>query len=117
MQSQHRGRFEDNRGTDQPARAHKDRTQTGDHAIGGTQIGRPFSRTIEDQQLVLDEHGFGHHGTGAAWTGEPGDGRQQMQKQDGQIAHRRILPRSRHGQRMLTNIGIRHAHDRLPIHG
>src|SRR6266850_1366388 len=25
------------------------------------------------------------------------------------IAHRRILPRSRHGQRMLTNFGIRHA--------
>jgi hypothetical protein len=46
---------------------------------------RPFSRTIEDQ-LVLHEHGFGHHGTGAAGTGEAGDCRQQMQKQDDQIA-------------------------------
>jgi hypothetical protein len=52
---------------------------------------------------LRDEHGFGHHGTGADGTGEPGDGRQQMQKQDGQIAHRTILPRSRDGQRMLTN--------------
>jgi hypothetical protein len=34
--------------------------------------------------------------------------RQQMQKQDGQIAHCTILPRSRHGQRMLANFGIRH---------
>jgi hypothetical protein len=48
---------------------------------------------------VLDEHGFGHHRASAAGTGEPGYGRQQMQKQDGQIAHRRIL----HRQRMLAN--------------
>ena len=96
MKVQQRGRFEDDRGTDQPARADEDRTQTGDDTIGGTQIGRPFSRSIEDQQLVLDEHGFGHHRAGAAGTGEPGNGRQQMQEQDGQIAHRRILPRSGH---------------------
>ena len=50
---------------------------------------------IEDQQLVLDEHGFRDHGTRAAGTDEPGDCRQQMQKKDGQIAHRRILARSR----------------------
>ena len=45
--------------------------------------------TIEDQQLVLDEHRFGYHGTGAAGTGEPGDGCKQVQKKNGQIAHRR----------------------------
>src|SRR4249920_2834746 len=33
MQAQQRGRFEDNRGTDQSARADEGRTQTGDHAI------------------------------------------------------------------------------------
>ena len=59
---------------------------------------------------MLDEHGFGHHGTRAAGTGEPGDRRQQMQKKDGQIAHRAILARSRHAHEMLTNLGIRHAH-------
>ena len=94
MQAQPRRRFVDNRGTDQPTRADKDRTQTGDRAIRGTEIGRPFSRTIEDQQLVLDEHGFGHHGTGAAGTGEPGDGCQQVQKKNGQVTHRTILPTS-----------------------
>ena len=47
---------------------------------------------------MLDEHGFGHHRAGAAGTGESGNGRQQMQKQDGQIAHRRMLSRSRHGK-------------------
>ena len=90
--------FEDNRRTDQPDRADEGRTQTGDHAIRGTEIGRSFSRPIEDQQLVLGEHGFGHHRAGAALTGESGNGRQQMQKQYGQIAHRRILPTSRHSQ-------------------
>jgi rhodanese-related sulfurtransferase len=58
---------------------------------------------------VLDEHGFGHHGTGAAGTGKPGDRRQQVQNKDGQIAHRTIVARSQHAQRMLANFGIRHA--------
>ena len=48
---------------------------------------------------MLDEDGFGHHGPGAAGTGEPGDRRQQMQKKDGQIAHRTIVARSRHAQK------------------
>ena len=52
------------------------RMKTGDHAIGGAEIGRPFSRPIEDQQLVLDEHGFGDHGTRAAGTRQSGDRRQ-----------------------------------------
>jgi hypothetical protein len=51
------------------------------------EVGGPFPRAIEDQQLLLDENGLGHHGSGAARAGEPGDRRQQMEKQDGQIAH------------------------------
>jgi hypothetical protein len=44
-------------------------------------------RTIEDQQLLLDEHRFGYTETRAAGTGKSGDGRQQMEKKDGQIPH------------------------------
>ena len=73
-----------------------------------TEIGRPFSRTIEDQQLVLDEYGFGHDGTGAAGTGELGDCRQQMQKQDGQIAHRTSY--QDRDTKNAREFGIRHAH-------
>jgi hypothetical protein len=40
---------------------------------------------------LLDEHRFGDDRTDAPGTGEPGDSRQQMQKKDGQIAHRAIL--------------------------
>jgi hypothetical protein len=65
---------------------------------GRTEIGRPFSRPIQDQQLVLDEHGFGHHSAGTAGPSEPNNGRQQMQKQNGQIAHRLILPSLRRGK-------------------
>ena len=67
---------------------HDERTQAGDHAIRRTEIGRPFSRTIQDQELLLDEHGFGHDRTDATGTGEPGDGRQQMENEDSEIAHR-----------------------------
>ena len=52
------------------------------------------------QGMVLDEHRFGHDGTGAARTRDPGDGRNQMQKKDGEIAHRTILARSWHAQEM-----------------
>ena len=45
---------------------------------------------------MLNEHGFGDHGTRAARPGESGDCGQQMQNKDGQIAHGTILARSRH---------------------
>ena len=52
---------------------------------GGDEVS--VSRTIEDERLLLDEDGFGHHRTGAAGTGQSGERRQQMDKKDGQIAH------------------------------
>jgi hypothetical protein len=42
--------------------------------------------------LVLDEDRFGDHGPRAARPGESGNRRQQMQKQNDQIAHRTIMP-------------------------
>ena len=48
-----------------------------------------------------------HDGVAHA-TGQAGDGRQQMQKQDGQIAHRTILARSRI-PRNAHESAIRHA--------
>ena len=58
---------------------------------------------------MFDEHGFGDHGTGAAGTGQSGDRCQQVQKKNGQIANRTILPTSRH-QELLRHLAIRHAH-------
>ena len=69
------------------------------------------SGPIEDEQLVLDEHGFGDYGTGAARTDESGERRQQMEKEDGQIAHGTIVARSPH-PRFAHDLAIRHAHVR-----
>ena len=66
-------------------------------------MGGPCPGAINNQQLLLDEQGFGDHGTRASRTGQSGDRRQQMQKQDSQIAHRTILTRSGI-QKALTNL-------------
>jgi len=49
---------------------HEERTHAGDHAIREAEIGASLPGTIEDQQLLLDEHGFSDHGTRAAGTSE-----------------------------------------------
>ena len=72
MEIHERRRLEDDRGTDQPARAHEERTEARDDAIEDKQAGRPLSGTVENEQLVLDEHGFGDHGTDAARPHESG---------------------------------------------
>jgi len=87
MEAQERGGFQNDRGTDQSARAHEERTHAGDHAINEEEMGCTAPGTIEDEQLLLDEHRFGDHGTRTAGTGESGNRRQQMEKQDGQVAH------------------------------
>ena len=101
--------FEDDRGTDQPTGTHEEHTRAGDDAITEAEIGTSSPGTIEDQQLLLDEHGFSDHGTCAAGTSESGDRCQQMQKNDGQIAHNTILTRSRNPKKR-TVFAIRHAH-------
>ena len=83
MEAQERGGFQDDGGTDQPARAHQDRTYAGDHTVSEAEIGGTSPGAIENQQLLLEEDGLGHHGPHAARTGEPGDPRQHMEKQDG----------------------------------
>jgi len=87
MEAQERGGFQNDRGTGQPTRAHEERTHAGDHAFSEVEMGCTAPGTIEDEQLLLDKHRFGDHGTRTAGTGELGDRRQQMKKQDGQVAH------------------------------
>jgi hypothetical protein len=92
MKAQERRGLQDNRGTDQPARAHEERTDASDNTIGKTEIRRPFSRPIEDDQLLLEQHRFGDHRTGAAGTGKSGNCREQVENKDGEVAHAIILP-------------------------
>ena len=59
---------------------------------------------------MLDEHGFGDHGTRTARTGKSGDCHQQVQEQDDQIAHGTIMP-PREIQENAPELAIRHAQD------
>ena len=76
------GGLQHDRGPDQAAGAHEECTHAGDHAIRRLEIGRAVPGPIEDQQLVLDEHGFSDHGPRATGTRQSGDRRQQMEEQD-----------------------------------
>jgi hypothetical protein len=112
MEAQERGGFQNDGGPDQPARAHQQRAYAGDHAITEAEVGGTSPGAIENQQLLLDEDGLGHHGTRTPGTGEPDDSRQQMEKQDGEIAHGPIVT-SWPNPGNAKEIGIRHAH--VPI--
>jgi hypothetical protein len=68
--------------------------------------GRALSRTTEDLELVLDEHGLGHHGTrrrdpGAERPLPAGAG-------EGQIAHHTIHSASGTAN-CFANLAVRHA--------
>ena|SRR5215831_18762045 len=91
MEAEERGRLQDDRGPHQPARAHEQRANAGDHALAKPELRRTRPGAIEDQQLLLEEQRFGHDGTHPARTGEPSDGRHEVKNQDAQIAHRTIV--------------------------
>jgi len=55
--------------------------------------------------------------SGSDTAHDSGAASDQMQKEDGQIAHGSILARSRSAQQLLTDFGIRHVHERLPPSG
>jgi len=40
---------------------------------------------------VLDQDELGHHRTRSAGAGEPGDGRQEVEKQDDEVTHATIV--------------------------
>jgi hypothetical protein len=98
MKAEERGGLQDNRGTDQPAWAHEEHTHSSDDAIREAEIRCTLPGPIEDQELLLEKHGFRDHRTSAAGTGKPRDGCQQMENEDGQVAHATILPRRQTAQ-------------------
>ena len=51
--------------------------------------------SIRSSCCALDQNGLGHHRTCPARTGEPGDGRQEVKNQDGQVAHGTIVTSER----------------------
>ena len=56
MEAQERRGSPYNRDTDQPARAHEERTHSCHDAIGQAEIRCPFPALIEDEQLITYAH-------------------------------------------------------------
>jgi hypothetical protein len=67
--------------------AHEKAGQTGDHAIGGAQVGRALASAIEDQELMFDEHRFGNHRTDAYWHRRSEHRDDQTKEKDQAAAH------------------------------
>jgi hypothetical protein len=72
------GRLQNDGGTENACRAHENSAQAGDDTIRGTQVGRTLSTTIEDQQLMPDQRGFGHNGAESARPCQSGQGDDHM---------------------------------------
>ena len=68
-------------------RRHEEGTQTGDDPIGGVQVRRTLAATIEDLQLMPDQHGFGNNRTDAARPCQSGHSDDQMNDEDQEVAH------------------------------
>ena len=60
------GRLQNDGGTENACRPHEKSAQGGNDTIRGTQVGSTLSTTIEDQQLMPDQRGFGDDGTESA---------------------------------------------------
>jgi len=54
VETQQRGRLQNNGGTEKACRAHEKGAQTGDDAIPDAQVGSTLAAAIEDQQLMTD---------------------------------------------------------------
>ena len=71
-------------------RAHKPATRRSEVRRFGDRL----PRTIEDQELLLDENGLGDHRTDAARTQESGKSSDGMNEKDDELAHLSILART-----------------------
>ena len=74
------GRLQNDGGTENACRAHEKSAQAGDDTIRGTQFGRSLSTTIQDQQLMPDQRGFGDDGTDSARPCQSGQSDDHMKE-------------------------------------
>ena len=87
VEMQQSGRLQNDGGTNSTCGAHEQVAQAGDDPIRGAQVGRTLAPAIEDEQLMPDQHGFGDNGTESTWPRQSGQGDDQMNEYDSQVAH------------------------------
>jgi len=69
-------------------RAHKQRGQAEEEAIGRSEIGRPLPAAIADEQLLLEQQGLGGDGADATGAKELRQCDQQVDGKDEDVSHR-----------------------------
>jgi hypothetical protein len=78
---------QDDRGSDEPTWLNEQGTDTSEKPVNGAKVRGSASGPIKDQQLVLEQDGFGHDRAQTSMSSESYDGRNEMKKEEGHIAH------------------------------
>src|SRR6516164_4059084 len=110
VEMQQSGRLQNDGGTKDTSRTHEQGAQAGDDPIRGTKVRRTLAPAIEDQQLMPDQHGFGDNGTESTWPRQSGQGDDQMNEYDSQVAHAGQWYQQLKNHRTQANLAIRHRH-------
>jgi len=99
------------------------RWQTGQHVLTASgvsitpvmirsrarRLGAPFPRTIENHQLMLDEHGFGNDRTDAAGSCNSEDNDEYVDEKNRNVAHAAMLSNPETASEFGQSV-IRHGH-------
>jgi hypothetical protein len=88
VETQQSGRLQNDGRAEKASRVQKQGAQTGDETIRGSQIGSALPASIQDAELMFDEHRLGNHGTEAARSRQSDQCDHQMNENDDDVAHR-----------------------------
>src|SRR5215469_872225 len=102
-------------GTKDTCREHEQRAQTGDDPIDGRQVGCMLASAIEDQQLMPDQHGLGDNGTESTQPCRPGQGDDQMNEYNTDVAHPGNSINTSKPTALRPNIAIRYRQVSVPM--
>jgi hypothetical protein len=83
--------LQNDRGTENACWAHEKSAHAGNDTIRGAQVGRSLSATVEDQQLMPDQRGFGDNGSESSGPCQSGQGHNYMNEYDEEVAHPGIV--------------------------
>jgi hypothetical protein len=111
VEVQQGGRPQDDTRAENASRAHENSTQTGKDTICSTQVGSAPSASVEDQQLMTEQDGFGQEGTDSARPGHSDQGDDQMNEKKENVAHLWIIAKPPETPRFSPILVIRHPQD------
>ena len=94
-------------------RAHEQRGEAEEEAIGRSEIGRPLPGAIADEQLELEQQRLGGDGADATGAKELREGDQQVDGKDEDFTHRANLPSPPVRARLHGACALRHTANSL----